>query len=151
MPFSGLKKLHERTLEIYRADHDSRMEVWKKRVMAIHEQSDFLFYLDDCLEEDRAERTLLVRGELVRGEAPLDTRLFLYTGQGELRGKALLKSDPREKEPERKGLFKRRRNEMIIQLEDYCSQRTDSMNNTKFSRSIGNIILGISLISDGLF
>ena len=116
MPFTGLRKLHERTMEIYRQDHESQMEAWKKKVMDIHEQSSFLFYLDDCMEENLAERTLLVRGDLVKGEPPLGIRLFLYTGQGELWGKALLCSHPQEKESERKGLFKRRRNEMIIQL-----------------------------------
>ena len=151
MPFTGLRKLHERTMEIYRQDHESQMEAWKKKVMDIHDQSSFLFYLDDCLEENLAERTLLVRGDLVKGEPPLGTRLFLYTGQGELRGKALLRSRPQEKESERRGLFKRRRNEMIIQLEDCRGKRAESMDNTELLRCFNSIFLDVSLISDGLF
>ena len=151
MPFVGLKKFHKRTMEAYRDDHDRQMEPWKKKVMDIHEQSSFLFYLEDCLEEDLAEQTLLVRGDLVKGEPPLGTRLFLYTGQGELWGKALLRSQPQEKEPERKGLFKRRRNEMIIQLEDCRGKRAESMDNTELLRCFNSIFLDVSLISDGLF
>ena len=148
MPFTGLKKFHEKTMEIYRQDHDSHMEDWKRKVMDIHEQSSFLFYLDDCLEENRDERTLLIRGELVKGAPPPGTGLCLYTGQGRCRGKALLLSLPQEKESERKGLFKRRRNEMIIQLEDYWGKRAESMNNLELLRCFNNILLDISLISD---
>ena len=151
MPFVGLKKFHKRTMEAYRDDHDRQMEPWKKKVMDIHEQSSFLFYLDDCLEEDLAEQTLLVRGDLVKGEPPLGTRLFLYTGQGELWGKALLRSRPQEKEPERKGLFKRRRNEMIIQLEEYRGKRAGSVDSTELSRHFESIYRDVSLISDGSF
>ena len=148
MPFTRLRKFHERTMETYRQDHDGRMEDWKRKVMDIHEQSIFLFYLDDCLEENRDERTLLIRGELVKGSPPLGTRLYLYTGQGQCRGRALLRSQPQEKESERKGLFKRRRNEMIIQLEDYLQKRAESMDNLEISRCSNNILLDISLISD---
>lgn len=151
MPFAGLRKLHERTMEAYRQNQEENMEPWKRKVMDIHEQADFLFYLEEGLEEDRQERKLLLRGQLVKGDPEPGTRIYFFTGQGDLMGSGLLCSRPEEKEAERKGLFKRRRNEMIIQLVTYLDMEAESMDNLELSRPFNNILLDASLITDRLF
>ena len=43
--FGWLKDFHRKTMEKYQEGMEREMEPWKKRVMQIHQEASFLFYV----------------------------------------------------------------------------------------------------------
>ena len=145
------RNFHERTLEAYKEAHPEEREGWRRLVMRIHEESGFLFYFDDSLEMYPETARLLVLGEQVKGDLPIGSLLYLYTGQGECLGTGRLMSSPEEKEQGRKGLLKRRRNEFLLELTDLSGTPVDSLPEREIRRCFNRLLMDLSLISDKKF
>lgn len=121
MLLKKLKDFHERTMEQYKEEEN--LEPWKKKVMELHEKSAFLFYYDATLEENAEQNSLIIQGSLVEGELPIGSTVYLYTGEGKYLGNGRILSEPEEKEQGRKGLFKRRRNQFNLGLDEYLGKK----------------------------
>ena len=145
------RNFHERTLEAYKEAHPEEREGWRRLVMRIHEESDFLFYFDDSMEMYPETVSLLVLGEQVKGELPTGSPLYLYTGQGEYLGSGRLMSSPEEKEQGRKGLLKRRRNEFLLELTDLDGTPATGLPEREIRRCFNRLLMDLSLISDKKF
>lgn len=145
------RNFHERTLEAYKEAHPETREGWRQLVMRIHEESGFLFYFDDSMEMYPETASLLVLGEHVKGELPVGSALYLYTGQGEYLGSGRLMSSPEEKEQGRKGLLKRRRNEFLLELTDLGGTPAASLPEREIRRCFNGLLMDLSLISDKKF
>ena len=61
-----IKKFHEKTMEAYQKDIQDHLEPWKKKVMEIHENVQFLFYMDE-LEYCQKKGQCIMRGSVVKG------------------------------------------------------------------------------------
>lgn len=146
MLLKKLKAFHERTMEQYREEEN--MEPWKKKVMEIHEKSNFLFYYDATLEENVSNGRLRIQGSLVEGELPIGSSVYFYTGEGKHTGRGTILTEPEEKEQGRKGLLKRRRNEFEIELDNYLGKEVSEMNQGEKQRMFRHFETNISLISD---
>ena len=122
MLLKKLKDFHERTMEQYKEEEN--LEPWKKKVMELHEKSAFLFYYDATLEENAEQNSLIIQGSLVEGELPIGSTVYLYTGEGKYLGSGRILSEPEEKEQGRRGLFKRRRNQFNLGLDEYLGKKS---------------------------
>ena len=146
MLLKKLKDFHERTMEQYREEEN--MEPWKKKVMEIHEKSEFLFYYDATLEENISQASLIVQGSVTEGELPIGTRVYLYTGEGRYLGNGTVLTEPEEKEQGRKGLLKRRRNEFSLKINEYLGKETEKMNAGEKTKMMRHFESQVSLISE---
>ena len=148
MLLKKLKAFHERTMEQYREEEN--MEPWKKKVMEIHEKSNFLFYYDATLEENAAKSSLIIQGSITDGELPIGSKLYLYSGEGKYLGNGTILTEPEEKEQGRKGLLKRRRNEFGIKIDEYLGKDVATMNQTEKSKMLRHFENKVSLAADVL-
>lgn len=146
MLLKKLKDFHERTMERY--CEEENMEPWKKKVMEIHEKSEFLFYYDATLEENIPKSSLIVQGSVTEGELPVGAKLYLYTGEGRYLGSGTILTEPEEKEQGRKGLLKRRRNEFGLKIDEYLGKETEKMNTSEKSKMMQHFESEVSLISE---
>ena len=137
MLLKKLKDFHERTMEQYKEEEN--LEPWKKKVMELHEKSAFLFYYDATLEEN---------GSLVEGELPIGSTVYLYTGEGKYLGSGRILSEPEEKEQGRRGLFKRRRNQFNLGLDEYLGKKVEKMKSREKTKMFHHIEANASLISE---
>ena len=148
MLLKKLKAFHERTMEQYREEEN--MEPWKKKVMEIHEKSNFLFYYDATLEENAVKSNLIIQGSITDGELPIGAKLYLYSGEGKYLGNGTILTEPEEKEQGRKGLLKRRRNEFGIKIDEYLGKDVSTMNQTEKSKMLRHFENKVSLVADVL-
>lgn len=148
MLLKKLKDFHERTMEQYREEEN--MEPWKKKVMEIHEKSNFLFYYDATLEENASQSSLIIQGSVTDGELPIGSKLYLYSGEGKYLGNVTILTEPEEKEQGRKGLLKRRRNEFGIKIDEYLGKAVAKMNSTEKRKMLRHFENKVSLIADVL-
>lgn len=145
MLLKKLKDFHERTMEQYKEEEN--LEPWKKKVMELHEKSAFLFYYDATLEENAEQNSLIIQGSLVEGELPIGSTVYLYTGEGKYLGSGRILSEPEEKEQGRRGLFKRRRNQFNLGLEEYLKKSRENEIQRK-NKNVHHIEANASLISE---
>ncbi len=146
MLLKKLKDFHERTMEQYKEEEN--LEPWKKKVMELHEKSAFLFYYDATLEENAEQNSLIIQGSLVEGELPIGSTLYLYTGEGKYLGSGRILSEPEEKEQGRRGLFKRRRNQFNLGLDEYLGKKVEKMKSREKTKMFHHIEANVSLISE---
>ena len=149
MLLKKLKDFHERTMEQYKEEEN--LEPWKKKVMELHEKSAFLFYYDATLEENAEQNSLIIQGSLVEGELPIGSTVYLYTGEGKYLGSGRILSEPEEKEQGRRGLFKRRRNQFNLGLDEYLGKKVEKMKSREktkmFIHSVQSILVTRNLYS----
>lgn len=145
--FGWLKNFHRKTMEQYRQGLEAEMEPWKKKVMQIHQDAGFLFYVDE-MEQMLPDRLCLVRGELVKGIARAGDVILLLNGEGKRLAQALIRTDVEEKEDRRKDLLKRKRNEFELELEDLYDRKADNLNEADLRRHLGRLFMEVSLITD---
>ena len=67
MLIKSIHRFHKKTEEKYRQEEEKNMEPWKKKVMELHEKSDFVFYYDDYEVETDKISVFSIRGEVVKG------------------------------------------------------------------------------------
>lgn len=148
--FGWLKDFHRKTMEKYQEGVEREMEPWKKKVMQIHQEAAFLFYVDDM--EDFIPGTFdgvcLVRGELVKGKRQEGDPILLLDGEGKLLAKALIRTDVEEKEDRRKGLLKRKRNEFKMELTELYDRKAEELDEAGFRRYLWKLYLDTSLIME---
>ena len=148
--FGWLKDFHRKTMEKYQEGMEREMEPWKKRVMQIHQEAAFLFYVDDM--ENYTPRTsdgvCLVRGELVKGKRQEGDPILLLDGEGKLLAKALIRTNVEEKEDRRKGLLKRKRNEFKMELTELYDRKAEELDEAGFRRYLWKLYLDTSLIME---
>lgn len=137
--WAAFKKETERK---YQESLNEQMEPWKKKVMHLHEISSFLFYFEEIKEWDEDSLECQIRGELVKGILPVSSTLYLYNGEGECLGKAILLSTPEEKEEKQIGVFRVKKNECSIQL---LISDDDS---EQIRRQIRLLAMSLSIMSD---
>ncbi len=116
MLLGRLKKFREKTMRIYEEDHRKEMEPWKLQVLKMHEEANFLFYFDEFLDWDEQTGKAMMKGNLVKGDLPIGSEIFLYTGDAELLSTARVESEPTEKEERRIGMVRDKKNVMEITL-----------------------------------
>lgn len=136
---ASFKKETERK---YREGILAQMEPWKKRVMDLHERSSFLFYFEEIKEWDEECMECRILGELAKGNLPEKSKLYLYSGEGECLGTAILLSTPEEKEEKRIGVFRTKKNECSIQI--LCEKEEDSDK----TRVIRDLAMRLSILSE---
>lgn len=148
--FGWFKKFHRRTMEEYRQDMEAGMEPWKKKVMQIHEDATFLFYVDEM--EDKtpgsSDGICLIRGELVRGIPQAGDGILLLNGEGKCLAKGLIRTDVEEKEDRRRGLVRRKRNEFELQLTDLYERKAENLKKEELRRYQGRLYMETSLIME---
>lgn len=148
MILKALRRFRDKTYEKYELEHRNLKPAWMDKVMELHERSGFLFYFDESLEEKEAPFSLLVRGDLVRGETNPGTLLYLYSGEGVLLGKACPAGNPEEKEEGRRGLLTRKRNEFRMEILSYRGCDSKDMDHRIRVACFQDICARLSLISD---
>ena len=148
MILKALRRFREKTYERYELEHRNLKPAWMDRVMEIHSRSEFLFYFDESLEEKETPFSLLVRGELIKGQTSPGAVLYLYSGEGELLGTARPAGNPEEKEEGRKGLLARRRNEFRMEILSYRGRASEDMNHRFRMACFQDLCARLSLVSD---
>lgn len=143
-----LRRFREKTYERYELEHRNLKPAWMDRVMEIHSRSEFLFYFDESLEEEESPFSLLVRGELIKGQTSPGAVLYLYSGEGELLGMARPAGNPEEKEEGRKGLLARRRNEFRMEILSYRGCASENMDHRFRMACFQDLCARLSLVSD---
>ncbi|MBQ6391885.1 MAG: hypothetical protein IJH60_00070, partial [Eubacterium sp.] len=138
-----LKDFHRKTMEKYQEGMEMEMEPWKKRVMQIHQEAAFLFYVDDMenYTPGTSDGVCLVRGELVKGKRQEGDPILLLDGEGKLLAKALIQTDVEEKEDRRKGLLKRKRNEFKMELTELYDRKAEGLDEAGFRRYLWKLYL----------
>ncbi len=148
--FGWLRDFHRKTMEKYRKGMEGEMETWKKKVLQIHQEADFLFYVDEM--EDYTPGTsngvCLVRGELVKGIRRTGEGILLLNGEGNQLAKALIRTDVEEKEDRRKGLMKRKRNEFKMEVTELYGKKADELDEAGLRRHLWRLFVEISLIME---
>ena len=148
--FGWLKDFHRKTMEKYQEGMEREMEPWKKKVMQIHQDAAFLFYVDDM--EDFAPGSpngvCLVRGELVKGKRREGDRILLMNGEGKILAKALIRTDVEEKEDRRKGFLKRKRNEFEMKLTELYDRKAEELDEAGYRRHLWKLYVETSLIME---
>lgn len=145
--FRKLKKFHEKTMEEYKKDLEKEMDPWKKKVLKIHEEAGFLFYMEEIVPEDN-HGLCTVRGELVKNQGGLHKGIIFLNGEGKRLANAVIRSHPEEKEESGRRFLKKKLHEFKIQLMDIENIKVDMMENEEFNRLITNIIIEGSLVVD---
>lgn len=143
-----IKEFHKKTMEAYRAEELEKLSDWKKEVLRIHEDSDFLFYYEDYLLDDLRENLMIVKGDHVKGKLPKNSILYLYDGEGLPLGDAVLLSDPREEEAQRKGFLTPRRNEFEMKLLHWRGKKIRELDRGEYLQCLNDLQISLSLISD---
>lgn len=150
--FDRIRKFRNNTFKLYVNDHRKEMEPWKKRVMDLHERSDFLFYYENC-ELEKADGSLLViQGDLARHPdtipEPAKMHLFLYDGQARLLGRGILMSDPTEKEEKRRGFLRSRKYQFIMKVTRLYGKDFSGLGQQMRNQYLDRFYHAVSLISD---
>ena len=148
--FGWLRDFHRKTMEEYRKGMEGEMEDWKKRVMQIHQEAVFLFYVDEMEDHTPGSPNgiCLVRGELVKGNCRTGDGILLLDGEGNQLARALIRTDVEEKEDRRKGLLKRKRNEFEMKLTDLYGRKADELDEAGLRRYLWKLFVGTSLIME---
>lgn len=141
-------EFREKTIQAYNEEQHKTMEPWKKQVMELHENSDFLFYFDtsDWVSADQTE--WMIQGEAAKDKLPEDKKIFLYDGQARLLGEAVILSDPLVKEEKRRGFLRSRKNEFEMKLTVLDGQAVSGMPKKNLRRLSDNLLQKLSLVSD---
>ncbi|MBR5047584.1 MAG: hypothetical protein IKX76_05055 [Eubacterium sp.] len=143
-----LRDFHRKTMESYRKGMEEEMEDWKKRVLKIHEEAAFLFYVDEMEEDPERAVLCLVRGELVKGFLEEGEKILLLDGEGNRLAGARIRSHVEEKEDRRSGLLKRKRNEFVLELTDISGRDAGGLSETDQRRLLQSLFFKISLIME---
>lgn len=147
MLLKKLKDFHERTMEQYKEEEN--LEPWKKKVMELHEKSAVFILLRRYVRRKcRTKQSYHTRAPLVEGELPIGSTVYLYTGEGKYLGSGRILSEPEEKEQGRKGLFKRRRNQFNLGLDEYLGKKVEKMKSREKTKMFHHIEANASLISE---
>ncbi len=84
----------------------------------------------------------------LKGELPIGSTVYLYTGEGKYLGSGRILSEPEEKEQGRRGLFKRRRNQFNLGLDEYLGKKVEKMKSREKTKMFHHIEANASLISE---
>lgn len=146
-----IRNFHKKTEERYRKEEEKNMEPWKKKVMMIHEESDYIFYYDDYeLEKDKFS-TFMIRGEAVKGTLEKGNPIFLYDGQGKLLGQGEIMSDSEEKEEKHLGIIKTKKNEFLLKITGIYGTGETGLKGKKLQNHLQKMLLELSILSDRKF
>ncbi len=145
--FRRLKAFHDRTMERYRADQEARLEPWKTRVMTIHENALFLFYVES-MEPESSPLDFTVKGDPVKGEREEGSSLSLMDGEGNVLACAVLKTSPEEKEDLRPGLLRHKRNTFMLTLTRIGGEDAAALEESLLRRHTRSLLMKISLITE---
>lgn len=148
MLFQAIKDFRQRTIDQYKEEEEKEMAQWKKDVMTLHEESDYLFYCDDMEPEIAGSKTLVIRGEHVKGRPTIPMPVYLYDGEGSMLGQGLLMSDSEEKEEKRRGFLRSRKNEFLMKLLVLHEENVSEMEEQNYRRLLRSLYINLSLISD---
>lgn len=145
-----LKDFHRKTMEEYRKGMEGEMEAWKKKVMQIHREAEFLFYVDEMEDytPGSPDGICLVRGEVVKGNLQAGDGILLLNGEGNHLARALIRSDVEEKEDRRKGLLKRKRNEFKMEVTELYDRKADELDESGLRRFLWRLFVESSLIME---
>ena len=145
-----LKDFHRKTMEEYRKGMEGEMEAWKKKVMQIHQEAEFLFYVDEMEDytPGSPDGICLVRGEVVKGNLQAGDGILLLNGEGNHLARALIRSDVEEKEDRRKGLLKRKRNEFKMKVTELYDRKADELDEAGLRRFLWRLFVESSLIME---
>ena len=148
--FGWLKDFHRKTMEKYQEGVEGEMEPWKKKVMQIHQEAAFLFYVDDMEDftPGTSDGVCLVRGELVKGKRQEGDPVLLLNGEGKSLARARIQTDVEEKEDRRKGLLKRKRNEFKMELTELYDRKAEELDEAGFRRYLWRLYVETSLIME---
>ena len=148
--FGWLKDFHRKTMEKYQEGVEREMEPWKKKVMQIHQEAAFLFYVDDMEDftPGTSDGVCLVRGELVKGKRQEGDPVLLLNGEGKSLARARIQTDVEEKEDRRKGLLKRKRNEFKMELTELYDRKAEELDEAGFRRYLWRLYVETSLIME---
>lgn len=144
------KDFHRKTMEEYRKGMEGEMEAWKKKVMQIHREAEFLFYVDEMEDytPGSPDGICLVRGEVVKGNLQAGDGILLLNGEGNHLARALIRSDVEEKEDRRKGLLKRKRNEFKMEVTELYDRKADELDEAGLRRFLWRLFVESSLIME---
>lgn len=151
MPLRKLKQFREQTRKQYKEEIEKEMEPWKKDVLLLHEKSEYLFYCDELEPESPGSKTMVIRGEHVKGHPEIRMPLYLYDGQGTLLGQGVLMSDSEEKEEKRRGFLRSRKNEFLLELTAFHGKIVSECEEKEYRRMLRNLFMELSLLSDKKF
>lgn len=148
MLFRALRDFHKKTEEQYRQEEARNMEPWKRKVMQLHEESEFVFYFDDYeIEQDR-KYTFTIRGEVVKGTLEKGNPVFLYDGQAQLLGQGEILSAPEEKEEKHLGIIKTKKNEFLLKITGIYGAESTQLTGRNLQKTIQQLLLTLSILSD---
>lgn len=145
--FKKIKKFHEKTMEAYQKDIKDNLEPWKKKVMDIHENAQFLFYMDE-LEFCRKKGQCLLRGEVVKGTRKIGDSLLCMDGEGKEMARGILLSEPEEKEEHRRGMFRSKRNEFLFEFTSIEGKEVSAMEKRTCDRYLSTLMYELSLMTE---
>lgn len=148
MLLKAIRNFHKKTEERYRQTEQENMEPWKRKVMLLHEESEFVFYYDDYELENDKKSTFTIRGEVVKGTLKKGTVVFLYDGQAQLLGQGEILSDPEEKEEKHLGIIKTKKNEFLLRITGIYGVSEQQLKGRNLPVTLQKLLLSLSLLSD---
>ena len=142
-----IKKFHEKTMEAYQKDIRDHLEPWKKKIRDIHENAQFLFYMDE-LEYCRKKGQCIMRGSVAKGTLEIGDPLLCMDGEGNVMARGTLLSDPEEKEEHRRGMFRSKRNEFLFEFQSIQGKEVSAMEQKTYDRYLNTLMFELSLITE---
>lgn len=148
MLIKAIHRFHKKTEEQYRQEEEKNMEPWKKKVMELHEKSDFVFYYDDYEVETDKISVFSIRGEVVKGTRKKGDLVYLYDGQAQLLGQGEILTDPEEKEIKHLGIIKTKKNELLLKITGVYGVNESLLKGKNLSLTLQKLLLSLSILSD---
>lgn len=143
-----IQEFRENTRKRYQMEEEKRMEPWKKKVRKLHEEAEFLCYVNEVEREPDSLLRFLIQGELVKGNLEIGSFMYLFDGQGQYLGEAQLYSDLEEKEEKRLGMIRMKRNQFILKMSAIQEDAVEKMEVREYQRQMEPIMQHLSLLTD---
>lgn len=148
MLLRAIRQFRQKTEQEYKRLEQEKMEPWKKDVMRLHEQAEFLFYFDEAETVGGSLLQFLVTGELVKGTMEPGCHVYLYDGQGRLCGEGEFLGDGTEYEEKHMGILHRKMMKNILKLTVLYGEKTGSMEVSAYRRQASRMFAALSLVAD---
>ncbi|MDO4976192.1 MAG: hypothetical protein Q4E53_02905 [Eubacteriales bacterium] len=143
--FRFIKNFHEKTMEEYKKGLEENMEPWKKKVMEIHDQASYLFYVEEVASK-MPQGTSVIRGDRVKGNGRPYMALSLLDGQGEELAKGVFHSEMQEQEERRKWFVVEQKQEFQMKITQIGDQMVDELDAREYRNMLQELLLDLSLI-----
>lgn len=137
-----LKTFRQETEKKYKEGLTENMAEWKKTVMRMHDEAEFLFYFDEFTDWDERKGSCVIMGSYTRGNPQPGTVIHLYSGQAELLARAKLVREIQEAELKLAGFSRERK--YLCELQLLCKETQSEQMLRIFQRLNGQL----SLLSD---